>query len=200
MTGELEHLEGKLLTRSLTLIACSVLLAASAIALSVVIFNLVIGRSGDDGSIIQLAELELKRRGLPKCKDQSEDHKENADFVTLPCRWWRLPNNKGKYCGRVSELLKMSENCLEIAFDSKTPTNIRETFLITFENPCILIENHKREILYSSLHMKLKCKKGNQFRRFSIHYIVLNSNAFKRPSLDFDRDEPLDVVEIRRSS
>ncbi|QIZ79655.1 hypothetical protein [Thalassovita gelatinovora] len=140
----------------------------------IVAFNTLWQQPSPQAALIQVAELELERQGLPVCANPNGYRLGSAVPSQHECRWWRLPYEKRRYCGALNELVKPSQNCMEIAFDAETPSQVMKGFRETFDHPCSALENHRGDLHYRSHFNSLRCDISEEYRHFTVYVISVD--------------------------
>lgn len=166
----------------------------------IVAFNAFWHQPSPQAALIHLSELELERQGLPICANPNGYRLGSVVPSQHVCRWWRLPYGKSKYCGVLNELVKPSQNCMEIAFDAETPSEIMKEFRETFEHPCSALENHRSDLHYRSSFDSLRCDISEEYRHFTVYVISVDrfhDDETKRLIREFG--DIVDVTKITRS-
>ncbi|MBC2859849.1 hypothetical protein [Stappia sp. 28M-7] len=147
------------------------------IIFSIISFNKLWIQSMPQGNLIFLAELELARLKIPACKNPGDFKIGAKPWPQSHCRWWRLPREKGKYCGHLNEILKIEQNCLEIFFDRNANKETIDIFIKSFKYPCQVLRNFKQEISYETIRQGIRCDRGEEYIRFTA-YILQSENSF----------------------
>lgn len=166
----------------------------------IVAFNTFWHQPSPQAALIHVAELELERQGLSVCEDSNGYQAGSAVPTLHDCRWWRLPYEKSKYCGVLNELVKPSQNCMEIAFDAETPIEVTQIFRETFEHPCSALENHRGDLHYRSSFDSLRCDISEEYKHFTVYVILVDrfhDDETKRLIREFG--DIADVTKITRS-
>lgn len=169
-------------------------------AVVVVGFNAFWHQPSPQASLIRLAELELDTRGISHCPNPEEYQVGSLLPNQHNCRWWRIPYEKGLYCGRLNELIKPSQNCFEIIFEDGTPEIVLSYFREVFQNPCTILPGYSQNLHYQSMYRDLRCETGSDYRHFTTYLLVVESfkdDGTKRLVHDFG--DILSVEKIRRT-
>lgn len=177
------------------------ILSLSAVYAGIVVgFNAFWHQPSPQVSLINLAELELDAKGASLCQNPEGYHIGTLLPNQHDCRWWRLPYEKGAYCGRINELIKPSQNCFEVIFEDGTPEIVLSSFREVFQNPCLVLARHAQNLYYRSMHNALRCGDGSDYRHFTTYLLVVDSfvdDGTKRLVHDFG--DILSVERIRRT-
>lgn len=182
------------------LIAITILILSAFYAVLVVGFNALWHQPFPQGNLIRLAELELSAKGVGQCQNQEGVKLEILAPSEHDCRWWRLPYVSGEYCGQINELIKPSQNCLEIIFEEGTPEIVLDSFREVFQKPCSILRRYNENLYFNSMHRDLHCDAGSDYRRFTTYLLIVEDfgdNETKRLVRDFG--DVLSVERFRRT-